>query len=161
MIFGKKCFMDFKNLPEDLTNLLSHSLMLPFWYVAIYIFHPELYSTNDYILITALTVCLTISSATITTSIIVLVSNGTEGLLDKKVVYPSIYFQIVFFSSILILSYIFKLVTGCTFEFYGFVLFYFIPKIFLVYIVNKPKKTYKQTYKIKKPSSEKTIRNTY
>lgn len=140
----------FKDLPKDLTRLLSHSLMLPFWYVAIYIFHPELYSTNDYILITALTVCLTISSATITTSIIVLVSNGTEGLLDKKVVYPSIYLQIVFFSSILILSYIFKIETGYTFKFYGFVLFYFIPKIIITYRLNKPKKTYERTYKIEK-----------
>ena len=128
--------------------------MLPFWYVAIYIFHPELYSTNDYILITALTVCLTISSATITTSIVVLVSDEAIGLLDKKVVYPSVYLQILFFSVILISSYIFKVETCYTFKFYGFVLYYFIPKIILTYMVNKPKKTYKRTYKLKKPSSE-------
>ena len=112
MIFDENCFMSsvsVKDLPKDLLNLLSYSLMLPFWYIAIYIFHPKLYAIDDTILIAALTICLTITSMTITTSIVVLASYEKGlGLLNIKNVYPSIFFEIIFFSLILILSYIVK-----------------------------------------------------
>lgn len=126
----------FKDLPKDLTRLLSHTLMLPFWYVAIYIFHPKLYASNDIILIVALTICLAISSATLTTSIIVLASRPKKYILDKSIVYPSIYFEIISLSLVLMFSYISKLEFDCTFEFYGFVLANFIPKLFILYFLD-------------------------
>ena len=126
-----------KDLPTDLLNLLSYTLMLPFWYVAIYIFHPKLYAIDDTILIAALTICLTITSMTITTSIVVLVSDGKGiSLLGLQTVYPSIFFEIILFSFILILSYISKVEFNCAFKFYGFVLAIIIPKILLLYYLD-------------------------
>lgn len=127
-------YLDIKNLPKDLLNLLSYSLMLPFWYIAIYIFHPKLYAIDDTILIAALTICLTIISTTITTSIVILVSYEKKlGLLNIINLYPSIFFEIIFFSLILILSYISKIEFNCAFKFYGFVSAIIVPKILLMY----------------------------
>ena len=129
--------INLKDLPKDLINLLPHALMLPYWYISIYIFYPELYASNDIFLIISLTISLTISSAAITTTIFLNVSPTKDEMLSKKTVYPTIYFEIILFSIILILSYIFKVLVNCFFEFYGFVLAITIPKLFLLYKLNK------------------------
>ena len=136
---------DFKNIPLELKNLLVHSLMLPFWYMSIYVFYPELYNKSDSIIIYATCICLTICSAFIASMLTLATEKEEKDILHRNIVYPSCVIQISWFSLLFIISYVSKKVWNNTFEFYGFVLTYFIFMLILYILFSN--ETRKETNK--------------
>ena len=130
--------IDFEKIPIELKNLLVHSLLLPFWYITIYLFLPELYITGDFILIISTCICLTISSAFVFTFFLLLKQpkKREKNWLDKDICIVSCIYQIIWFSFLLMASYVSKKISNNTFEFYGFVLFYFLPLFLFIYVLS-------------------------
>ena len=57
--------IDFNSLPLDFQNILATFLVVPMWYVVIYVFGPEIYATNDMILIFSICISLSLLSSLI------------------------------------------------------------------------------------------------
>lgn len=117
--------IDFSRIPLEVKNLLVNILLLPFWYLAIYIFHPNLYQSNDFFIILSVCICLILISSLVTSIVFVNINKGKNHILNSTIVYSSVVFQIFILSVLIFLSYLFKVYFNEIFLFYGFVLTYF------------------------------------
>lgn len=129
--------MDLKNVPKDLLTFSSTSVLLPFWYVSIYIFLPEIYYASDLILNVSICICLSITSSVVFSLACKLdMNNENVNVLHESVIIPSIIIQITVLSILIFIGYIFKLKTETVLEFYSFVLIYFlIGIVYLLYTI--------------------------
>lgn len=132
--------LDFNKIPNDLKSLLTHAIMLPFWMLSVYTFLPEFYVNNDMFIIGALCFCLTICSALAFSVISIKLDGKNKYVFDTSITFGSVVFQILWFSTLFIIGYVSKVLDGPEFEFYGFVLTYFIPLILFVIIFNNARK---------------------
>lgn len=117
---------DLTKFPSELKNLLSNSIMLPFWYISIYIFSPSLYNSKDYLLIGSICVTLTIIASIITSSMVVGMSKTNEKILDTNITFLSIFFQIITISPLIFICYIYSVLFNKILFFHYFILIYFL-----------------------------------
>ncbi|MCA0133922.1 hypothetical protein [Winogradskyella alexanderae] len=116
--------LDIDKIPKHLKTLLINSVLLPFWYISIYIFHHEFYKNDDFLIIASVCIGLTIVSSLLT-SIILTRSEKDTNILEENVVIPTVAIQVILLSLIIFLGYLFKVFFGKIFHFYGFLLTYF------------------------------------
>jgi hypothetical protein len=79
-----------KDIPLKLKNFLVNSALLPFWYVAIYMYLPSVYNTNDLWLIISFCICLTLLSYIISLNFFIYVeriNRSQEYISIKRVFY--------------------------------------------------------------------------
>ena len=116
--------IDIEKIPRHLKSLLINIILFPFWIISIYIFKPELYKTNDYLIIGSLCISLTIVSSLLT-SIIFLDSKKNEHILEQHIIIASATIQSLLLSIIIFSGYLFNVFFNIKFEFYGFLATYF------------------------------------
>jgi hypothetical protein len=116
--------IDFTKIPKDLKSVLINVIILPFWIVSIYIFEQDIYKSNDYLIISALCISLTIISSFLT-SLIFIINNNNHYFLSEKVVIPSVAIQVFLISGVIFIGYLFKVLLNIEFLFYGFLSTYF------------------------------------
>ncbi|GGE23101.1 hypothetical protein [Psychroflexus salis] len=129
--------IDIDKIPRHLKTLLINSVLLPFWYISIYIFHPKFYKTDDFLIIASVCIGLTIVSSLLT-SIILTLSEKEAHILEENIVVPSVAIQVILLSLIIFLGYLFKVFFDKIFYFYGFLLTYFgiIILIIIIDLIN-------------------------
>ncbi len=114
--------------PQGILALLSNVLLLPFWYIAIYLLAPELHHTkNTVAIILAVCISLIIISSLMVAFLIILgiPSYRKNHLLDAKVTLLNLFIQIVLISGLLFLVYTLNAICNTTINFYDFLLIYF------------------------------------
>jgi len=127
--------IDTSKISEQLKSLLSYSIILPFWYISIYIFNIELYNSNDLILLTSICICLTlISSILCSIMAFILIDKGTILTMDNTLL--SIIIQISTISLFIFLSYIYSLLFGKIFLLISFVFVYYLVLSILIYVLH-------------------------
>lgn len=141
--------IDLTKLPKELKIILSNLLVLPFWYISIFIFNKDLYYTGDNLLIFSLCICLGLSSSIISSVSSTEIIESKNGLFDTGVASLSLFIQIVIISVLIYISYIFSKITSYIFTFESFVSVYFfiIISICLFLIKHKWKKDKKKKIK--------------
>lgn len=115
-------------IPIYLKNMLLNVLLLPFWYIAIYLFSPEIYATGDILLLLSICISLTMISSIIA-SILVNLNEEKEKRVspfDTANVVGALLIQVFVLSLLLIISFLVPKFVGFIFEFYGFVITYFV-----------------------------------
>lgn len=131
--------INFNDAPNSAKAFILIILILPFWYVAIDMFHPGFFHLADFKLILSYCICLTLASS------VVFSFNAHYTLLefhsrnksdDSSIFNPittalSIIFQISWFSILFFVLYIFNQMTGKSLQFYGFVAVYFTVPVIL------------------------------
>lgn len=125
--------IDITKIPENLKNLLINIILLPFWIVSIYIYNPELYRSNDFLIIGSVCICLTIISS-ILMSYVLMNTKKKQHILEMEILIPSIALQSILLSLIIFLGYIFDVIFGYIFLFYGFLTTYFVILFSFVFI---------------------------
>ena len=132
---------DIKNFPDLLKNILSVAILMPFWYIAIYIYCPELYYQNDLILTISVCIALSIISCLIIGT--AFIEKG--GILDIKVVFPTIILNIFILSIWIFIGYVFNYFFDSIFSFLGFVATYFsLTLVVSGYFISEPIKAIKR-----------------
>tara|TARA_R110001606_G_C15307163_1_gene643228 strand:+ start:69 stop:485 length:417 start_codon:yes stop_codon:yes gene_type:complete len=126
--------MNINDLPKYLKNFLINIILFPFWVISIYIFNPELYFTNDFLIIGSLCISLTIISSMIM-SYTFMNKEKDETMLEETVIISSLAIQVILLSVIIFLGYLFKKITGYYFEYYSFLSLYFGMSLLFLYIV--------------------------
>ena len=116
--------IDLKNIPIYLKNLLISLILIPFWIIVIYIYHPELYKTNDYLILGSLCISLTILSSLIV-SVALIDSKKHIHLLELHLAISNVAVQVILLSFLTFFGYIFNIVTGLKFYLYSFLGTYF------------------------------------
>ncbi|KAA2218277.1 hypothetical protein [Maribacter flavus] len=131
-------------IPKYLKNMLLNVLLMPFWYISIYLFAPEIYATQDVLLLLSICVSLTMISSIIAAILTNYNSDKKEPPMspfDTINVIAAFLIQLILLSIILFISFLVPKFTGRIFEFYGFVLTYFLILSFsglvIVYVEKK------------------------
>ncbi len=130
--------IDITKIPKYLKSLLINSILLPFWITSIYIYHPQLYLTNDFLIIGSLSISLTIISSMI--GVLAFVdTKKPEHLLQEYLVMANVAIQVILLSLVIFLGYISYLIFDKKFLFYGFLLTYFgiLSLLALMNLINK------------------------
>jgi len=130
--------IDFSKLSTNLKNVLVNIILIPYWYISIYIFHPNLYNTNDRLLILAICFGLTLISSFLT-SVYLINPKKDDFIFDENIVIPSSILQSLLLSIIIFLGYLSKLYFKIIFLFHGFLITYF-GLLILLLISKKSKK---------------------
>ena len=100
--------------------------------MSIYIYSPELYKSNDFLIIGSICICLTIISS-IMMSVAIMDTNKKHYILDEEIVIPNVAIQAILLSLIIFLGYVFNVLFGLIFLFYSFLTTYFgILSIFII-----------------------------
>lgn len=97
--------IDISKIPKRLRTLLINLILLPYWYISVYIFHPSLYNTGDFLIIISVCIGLTIISSFFSHFVI---SNGKSHFLEENNVILATALQIILLSSIIFLGYLSK-----------------------------------------------------
>lgn len=124
--------IDVTKIPRDLKSVLINVVTLPYWIVSIKLFHPELYITNDYLLLSCVCIGLALVSS-ILVSIILAKLDTKNNIFDYGTTKVSVVLQIIFLSSIIFTAYLCKILFSKTLLFYGFLLIYFC--VLLVFVI--------------------------
>ena len=123
--------IDIEKIPKYLKTFLINLVLIPFWYISIYIFNNTLYKTQDFLIIISLCICLTIVSS-ILMSIIMTNSEKDAYILEENVVIPTVSVQVILLSTVIFLGYTLKVTTGKLLNFYGFLITYFSIILFIL-----------------------------
>lgn len=124
--------IDVTKIPRHLKSVLINVVTLPYWIVSIKLFHPELYITNDYLLLSCVCIGLALVSS-ILVSIILAKLDTKNNIFDYGTTKVSVVLQIIFLSSIIFTAYLCKILFSKTLLFYGFLLIYFC--VLLVFVI--------------------------
>lgn len=132
--------IDIKGFPLRLKNMLVNAFMLPFWYVAIYLFGPSIYNQSDIFLILSICIALTAASAFLAYANVYVDEMTHKQRKDKikpfdhVIITKALTYQMVYMSFLMMISYLIPRLTPVTrFEFYGFVLVYFSPWVLYMF----------------------------
>ncbi|SFD43334.1 hypothetical protein SAMN04487987_1175 [Algibacter pectinivorans] len=126
----------FKDIQEshDSIKALGISLLLaPFWYLSIYLFHPEWYLKTD-IIIKIILSCLLPILSVIFSSIYLsdTIEGNTFGLIENTVAI--LYFLMMWKAILMFCVYTFCFFTDNELYYYGYIMIYFTPIIILLII---------------------------
>ncbi len=127
-------FGDINNAPKSLKSFLITLVTIPFWYICVYIYYPELYETKDHFLIFCFCFCINL----ICTFIISISSTdfGDEKhVLDLRVALMTVIIHSMFLSIWMSLTYIWSLIFNKIFYFFPFSIIFII---ILLIIINFP-----------------------
>ncbi|AUC84757.1 hypothetical protein CW731_05365 [Polaribacter sp. ALD11] len=125
--------IDFEKIPKKLKYHLINLVLIPFWIISIYLFGNELYIANDFLIISCLCFCLTLCSY-IVSSFLISLWNFNPEVKKKELIIFSIFFQTMFLSALIFLGYVFNLICKLKFEFYSFIITYFVSISLLLFI---------------------------
>ena len=121
--------IDLEKIPKDLKNYLITIVTLPFWYISVYYFFETVYLKNDFVLIGSICISLAIISNFIASIIALTEFNENDknaNLFQFEVVMFSTFIQCFWLSILIFLGYLSSKLTGYKFEYYGFLIVYFI-----------------------------------
>ena len=141
---------DIQALSKDLKNYLVNAVALPFWYISVYYYFPNIYKQDDFLLIACVCIALTVISNFIL-AIFILTDeekDKNKTIFDFDIILSTTLIQCVWLSILIFGGYLFSRFTSYRFEYYGFLLTYFsVYIIFTVvdYIHDKQSKKDKKT----------------
>ncbi len=128
-------FSDLGNAPKDLKSMLIPSILIPFWYITFYIFHPVFYHDNEFILILSFCICLTISSSMVGTFFMSYSEDTSKLFLDEDNLRRSTYASLIIHAGLIFAGYTWSLIFHEIFLFYSFLITYFVLLILFLVIV--------------------------
>ena len=133
-IFGKTNLMEkIIELSELIKARISILLLLPFWYLSLYLFHVDFYNNSDLILKVVTCLCLSLPaefSISLSLTKVLMNRNYTEDKLRNLTDF-SVFVLIKWLSFLIFISYVLKSFTSYYIPFLLFVcLFYFVPFLF-------------------------------
>ena len=119
--------LDLNSFPKDFKHFLLIFLLLPFWIIATYIYIPQLYKTNDYLIIGSLSISLIIFSFFFLI-LLVAIFHKKNKLDDpiKEMVFICLCFQSITLPILIFSGYVFNIYFGSILEFYSFVVIHFL-----------------------------------
>jgi hypothetical protein len=129
--------LDISKIPKDLKSFLINLILIPFWIISIYIYHPELYKSEDLIIIGSICICLTFTSSLIT-SIGLMNQKIHDTILDQQLIIGSVTLQVIWLSVLIFSGYLFNVFFNKIFLFYSFLMIYF--GIIILFALNSLKK---------------------
>jgi hypothetical protein len=117
--------IDFEKLPKELKNMFINIILIPFWYISIYLFENELYVSGDTAL--TLSVCVTLTfTISALFALIFSINNKNEPpqtpISSVGNMTTSAFVQSVIMSVLIYGGHLFKSLTGYVFYFNVFIL---------------------------------------
>lgn len=116
--------IDFTKIPEKLKSFLINLMLIPFWYIAIYLFHPIFYTNSDLIIIFFMCVGLTIVSSILFAFIHSSIDDEVD-VIDTEEILTSTVLRILLLSLLIFGNYMFYIFFGIRLLFYGLLLIYY------------------------------------
>ncbi len=137
-------FKDISESGNELKSLLSQVFVIPFWYVAIHIFHKDFFYDNDFFLIIAYCLCLTLVSSLLIGIIIIHTNDDLDikeqGIFNIRANSTIVVLQIVWLSILIVSGYFFNVFFYLKFYFWSFLITYIVPISLIIFLVKTNKK---------------------
>lgn len=127
---------DVNKLSVSLRIIAVNIFLIPFWYISIYLFNNDLYKSLDYILIFAICIVFSISSSLPLGDMMNKAEKESKDYVESLENYfamtlSSIITLCIWLSILIFVTYSLKFLYNFTFDFYYFVVIYYIPIVTL------------------------------
>lgn len=126
---------DINNASKNLKSFLITFTTLPFWYICIYIYFPELYVTKDYLLIFCFCFCLNLLCTIIISAATVINLKEAKHILEIPVSVLTVQLHTFYLTIWILLTYSYSLVFNEIFYFFPF-FFIFIGLLLIIEILS-------------------------
>jgi len=143
---------EINDLHDSLKAFTINIFLIPFWYVALFLFNNEFYSSSDNLIILAMTIVISLTSSGVTTFLLHIIqkSEGETGVfIDQMMI--SVTALCIWLSLLIFIVYSLGFLFDIYIYFYYFLILYYTPMV-LLYI----RKLFKKNKKKNKQSNSTT-----
>lgn len=129
--------IDLEKAPA-IKSLLGFLVPLPFWYIALHLFHSDFFYQNDFVLLAAYCICLSLSAGLFFSNILTVVleedlktrpQDETKGILNLYVTAAGVMLQLLWQIILIFVLYSWELASSREVSFYLYVILFFFPLI--------------------------------
>ena len=117
--------IDLNNAPEALKSSLVNLVVLPFWYIAIYLFNPDFFIKNDFSLILAFCFCFTVIGSILLAFYTFYLTEKKHDFFDLHAAIGTALAQVTVHSFLIVVFYVMKQFLESDYFFHIYLVTYF------------------------------------